>query len=93
MENKIKKMNTVEKKGKILSGTVVSDKMQKTIVVAVTRFVKNQKYNKYLKITKRYKAHDEMNTHKVGEKVQIQECRPLSKDKNFIVLETNQTQS
>ncbi len=66
-----------------LSGTVVSDKMDKTIVVSVTRFVKHPKYQKYMKITKKYKAHDEGNTAKVGEKVEIRETRPVSKDKRF----------
>ncbi len=66
-----------------LQGTVVSDKMDKTIVVSVTRFVKHPKYHKYMKVTKKYKAHDEAQTAKVGEKVTIQETRPLSKDKRF----------
>lgn len=70
---------------KILKGTVVSDKMDKTVVVAVTRFVKHPKYQKYLKITKKYKAHDEGNAHKVGDAVEIVETRPLSKDKRFAV--------
>ncbi len=68
---------------KRLSGVVVSDKMKDTIVVKVERFVKNAKYQKFVKISKRYKAHDAGNTKKVGEKVEIVECRPLSKDKHF----------
>lgn len=68
---------------KRLSGVVVSDKMKDTIVVKVERFVKNPKYQKFVKISKRYKAHDAGNTKKVGEKVVIVECRPLSKDKHF----------
>jgi len=75
-----------EMKGKILEGVVVSDKMQKTIVVEVNRFVKNGKYQKFQKVTRRYKAHDEENKHKVGEKVSIQETRPMSRDKHFIVI-------
>lgn len=71
---------------KILKGTVVSDKMDKTVVVAVTRFVQHAKYQKYLKITKKYKAHDEANVHKVGDSVSIVETRPLSKDKHFNVV-------
>ncbi|HSE56960.1 MAG TPA: 30S ribosomal protein S17 [Candidatus Paceibacterota bacterium] len=71
---------------KILSGTVVSDKMDKTIVVSVTRFVKHPKYKKYMKITKKYKAHDEGNTATVGATVRIQEVRPLSKDKHFTLV-------
>ena len=57
----MKKEITVQPK-KALKGTVVSDKMNKTVVVAVTRFVKHAKYQKYLKITKKFKAHDEENT-------------------------------
>lgn len=71
---------------KILKGTVVSDKMDKTVVVAVTRFVKHPKYQKFLKITKKYKAHDEGNAHKVGETLEIVETRPISKDKHFKVV-------
>lgn len=71
---------------KILKGTVVSDKMDKTVVVAVTRFVKHPKYQKFVKITKKYKAHDETNAHKVGDAVSIKEGRPISKDKHFSVV-------
>ena len=71
---------------KTLKGTVVSDKMDKTAVVAVTRFVKHKKYLKYLKITKKFKAHDEANTAKVGDKVSIVETRPISKDKHFAIV-------
>ncbi len=71
---------------KTLKGTVVSDKMDKTVVVAVTRFVKHPKYGKYFKITKKYKAHDEENNKKVGQVVEIKETRPLSKDKRFMVV-------
>jgi small subunit ribosomal protein S17 len=71
---------------KILKGTVISDKMDKTVVVAVNRFVKHNKYQKFLKITKKYKAHDENNSHKIGEVVEIAETRPISKDKHFKVV-------
>lgn len=74
--------------GKVLTGVVVSDKMQKTVVVEIVRFVKDSKYQKFHKITKRYKAHDENNSHKIGEKVTIRETRPLSKDKSFVVVES-----
>ena len=67
------------------TGIVVSDKMKDTIVVKVERFVKNAKYQKFVKISKRYKADDKGNTKKVGDKVVIVECRPLSKDKHFTV--------
>ena len=71
---------------KKLTGKVVSDKMDKTVVVNVNRYVAHKKYGKYFKIDKRYKAHDENNTYKVGDMVIIQECRPMSRDKNFEVL-------
>ena len=73
------------KGGKILTGKVVSNKMQKTVVVETSRYIKHSKYNKYLNIIKRYKAHDE-GTHAVGDTVKIQECRPISKDKHFVVI-------
>jgi small subunit ribosomal protein S17 len=79
-------MTTATTQKKTLKGTVVSDKMDKTVVVAVTRFVKHPKYQKFLKITKKYKAHDENNTHKAGDAVEIVETRPISKDKHFNVV-------
>lgn len=78
--------HTEQKNRKTLSGVVVSDKMQKTVVVRVERYVKNIKYGKYTKISKKYKAHNEANDIKVGDKVTIQECRPISKDKHFKVV-------
>ena len=69
------------KKSKTLSGVVVSAKMQKTVVVAVSRFEKHPKYGKFMNITKKYKAHDEE-----GNQVLIEECRPISKDKTFKVI-------
>ena len=75
----------VESNPKILSGVIVSDKMKDTVVVKVERFVKNAKYQKFVKISKKYKADDKGNTKKVGDKVEIVECRPLSKDKHFKV--------
>ncbi len=71
---------------KILKGIVVSDKMQKTVIVSVTRFVKHPKYQKFLKITKKFKAHDETNSAKVGSTVSLRQTRPLSKDKRFEVI-------
>lgn len=79
-------MKTTTTQKKTLKGTIVSDKMDKTVVVAVTRFVKHPKYQKFLKITKKYKAHDEGNNHKMGEIVEIVEGRPISKDKRFSVM-------
>jgi small subunit ribosomal protein S17 len=80
------KVEVVSKGGKILSGVVVSDKMKDTIVVSVERYVKHPKYQKFINHRKRYKAHDAGNTVKVGEKVSIQECAPISKDKHFKLL-------
>ena len=71
-----------------LSGVVVSTKMQKTIVVKVTNFVKHPKYQKYQTLTKKYKAHDENGVAKMGDKVQIVETRPISKDKHFKLVES-----
>ena len=64
-------------------GYVVSDKMQKTIVVQVERTVQHPKYRKYLSQRKRYKAHDEKNECKIGDRVRIEETRPLSRDKRW----------
>lgn len=69
-----------------LEGTVVSDKMSKTVTVLVNRFVKHPKYGKYMKISKKYKAHDEKGAFKVGDEVVIETCRPISKDKAFKVV-------
>lgn len=60
--------------------------MDKTVVVKVDRYVKHPKYGKFYTISKRYKAHDEKNEHKVGEVVIIEESRPISKDKTFVVV-------
>jgi small subunit ribosomal protein S17 len=79
-------MDKQTKNKKILSGVVVSDKMQKTIVVKVDRYVKHPKYQKYYTISKKYKAHDEENSKKVGDKVEIIETNPISKDKKFKVV-------
>ena len=68
---------------KVRDGVVVSDKMQKTIVVQVERTVQHAKYRKYLNQRKRYKAHDEKNECKIGDRVRIEETRPLSRDKRW----------
>ncbi|MDD4316491.1 MAG: 30S ribosomal protein S17 [Clostridia bacterium] len=62
-------------------GTVVSDKMEKTIVVAAIRKVQHPLYKKYVKTTKKFKAHDELNECGIGDVVEIEETRPISKDK------------
>ncbi len=72
--------------GKTLSGVVTSDKMKDTVVVLVNRFEKHPKYGKYVSIHKKFKAHDKGNTKKVGDKVTIKECAPISKDKHFIIV-------
>jgi small subunit ribosomal protein S17 len=68
---------------KILVGKVVSDKMDKTVVVEVKRTFQHTHFKKYVQTRKRYKAHDETNQCKVGDKVQIVESRPLSKQKRW----------
>lgn len=73
-------------KGSTLSGVVVSDKMAKTVVVSVSRFIKHPLYGKYYKVSKKYKAHDEENKYKVGDKIEIVETKPISKDKHFKVI-------
>jgi len=71
---------------RILTGTVVSDKMDKTITVLVERRVAHPVYKKFIKKSKKYAAHDEANACKVGDTVRIRECRPLSKNKRFEVI-------
>ena len=80
--------NTKEKveNGKSSQGVVVSDKMDKTVVVSVSRFIKHPKYGKFYKVSKKFKAHDEENAFHTGDKVEIIETRPISKDKKFKVV-------
>lgn len=77
----------MDKKPRTLKGVVVSDKMQKTRVVEILRLKKNEKYKKYFKVTTRFKAHDEDNQYHVGDEVLIQETRPISKDKRWIIIQ------
>lgn len=70
-----------------LIGVVVSDKMDKTRVVLVTRYVEHPKYKKYVKHHKRYKVHDAKNEFKVGDRVRIEGCAPLSRHKQFAAVE------
>ncbi len=72
---------------KVLVGTVISDKMDKTIVVETATLVKHPLYGKQLKKTARFKAHDEENACGVGDRVRLMETRPLSKDKYFRLVE------
>ena len=69
-----------------LEGEVVSNKMEKTVVVSVVSVKAHSKYKKQYKVSKKYKAHDEKNEYKVGDFVVIEECRPLSKDKKWRVV-------
>jgi len=71
---------------KILKGIVVSDKMEKTVVVKVETLKRHPLYKKTYKSHKKYKAHDEKGDYKLGDKIIIEECRPLSKDKRWRVM-------
>lgn len=79
-------MDNKDKKNRKLSGIVISDKMDKTVVISVERMKLNKKYKKYFKVTNKFKAHDENNEYHPGDKVIIEECRPLSKEKKWRVL-------
>lgn len=81
MEKNVQKNKIISKK----KGTVVSDKGDKTIVVAVGSYKTHEKYKKKYRVTKRYKAHDEDNKCKVGDNVEIVPCRPRSAGKQYIV--------
>ncbi len=72
---------------RILTGTVVSDKTDKTVTVLVERKVKHPLYGKIIRRSKRYNAHDEDNSYKTGERVRIEETRPISKTKTWRVLD------
>ncbi|MBP7217001.1 MAG: 30S ribosomal protein S17 [Candidatus Omnitrophica bacterium] len=74
-------------KRKEFIGKVISDKMQKTILVRVMRMASSEKYGRIAKRYKNYKAHDEQGIAKMGDSVRIQETRPLSKDKHFRLLQ------
>ena len=72
---------------RVLTGRVVSDKMDKTVTVEVTRLVKHPRYKKYIRRKKTYKAHDQDNECRVDDTVVIQESRPLSRTKRWMVIE------
>lgn len=76
-----------EKKARMLTGTVVSDKMDKSIVVMIERRERHPLYGKYVKRSSKLHAHDETNQAKAGDKVSIQECRPLSKKKSWTLVD------
>ncbi len=91
-EKKTKEKTTLDKeaavkKARVLKGVVISDKMDKTIVVLVARLKKHPRYKKRYRITKKYKACDEKNQFKIGDNVVIRESRPMSKTKKWIVLQ------
>jgi small subunit ribosomal protein S17 len=74
---------------RILQGVVVSDKQDKTVVVSVERQVMHPVYKKFVKKSKKFAAHDENNQYKVGDRVSIEECRPISKNKSWTVISDN----
>ncbi len=78
---------------RVLQGTVVSNKPDKTIIVRVERRFMHPIYKKYIRASKKYAAHDENNQFKEGDLVRIQECRPISKRKRWIVLVDQETQA
>lgn len=90
MLNNISKMeNTVETRNsrKVIIGKVLSNKMEKTIVVSVERKVMHPKYGKFIKMTSKFKAHDEKNECGINDIVKLMETRPLSKDKRWRLVE------
>jgi len=78
-----KEQKNTEKKGKVLVGIVTSNKMDKTAVVEVSNYKKHPKYHKFVSSAKKYKIHDAENSLNIGDKVEITECNPISKDKRF----------
>jgi len=89
LEKKQTNMNQSEERRyrKERAGTVISNKMQKTIVVQVMRLTEHPRYKKVIKLFKKYKAHDEKGIAKLGDKVLIRETRPISKTKRWTVVE------
>lgn len=83
-------MSTNESVARTLTGTVISDKMDKGIVVKIERKIKHPKYGKYIKRSTKVHAHDETNTSKIGDLVTIKECRPLSKTKSWTLVEVKE---
>ncbi len=80
-------MNEVRRMRRTRVGTVISDKMDKTVVVSVERVVRHPLYGKTVRRTVKFKAHDENNECRVGDRVRIMETRPLSKDKRWRVMQ------
>jgi len=79
--------NQTQRRKKTLIGIVISDKMDKTVTVLVERLTQHSTYKKYIRKRKKFKAHDEQNACRIGDKVLIVESRPLSKDKHWRVRE------
>ncbi len=71
---------------RVLQGTAIGNKSDKTVIVQVDRRIQHPLYKKFIKRSKKYMAHDSENTIKIGEKVQIRECRPISKNKHWEVV-------
>jgi len=86
MSDSVSSQATDSARIRTLTGTVVSNSMQKTIAVVVERLVKHPQYSKYVRRTTKLLAHDENNTFKVGDIVSIQESKPISKDKRWVVV-------
>lgn len=85
----MKKEETQNNNGKVLSGVVVSDKMTDTCVVKVARYFKHERYGKFISRDKKYQVDDKGNTAKIGDKVTIVECNPISKNKHFTLVKDN----
>jgi len=80
----------VQKRKKVLQGVIVSDKMEKTAVVVVERKVQHPLYKRRVKKTKKYKIHDEQNVCRIGDRVRLIECKPISKEKCWRLLDVIQ---
>ncbi len=80
----------IQRRKKVLQGTIVSDKMEKTAVVVVERTVQHPLYKRTVRKTKRYKIHDEQNVCQIGDRVRLIECKPVSKDKCWRLLDVIQ---
>jgi len=85
----MKKEETQNNKGKVLTGVVTSTKMTDTCVVEIARYFKHVRYGKFIKRHKSYQVDDKGNTAKVGDKVTIIECNPISKHKHFTLVKDN----
>ena len=80
----------IKKQKRILKGEVISDKMDKTVIVKISRLKVHPKYRNRFKISRRFKAHDEKNEYHIGDKVIIEETRPISKEKKWRVISKEQ---